>query len=826
MTSSLSSRAQNLLDRYAHFLTAHPWWVLGLWLIFVAAMSTGSGWLTFRSDERVFFAEENPLLVQLDAFQKRYGKEDNAVILVHAREGDLIRGEHLAAIARITADAWKTPHARRVDSPTNFLIVSGDAENMSVDHFWRTVDPVDPKSLQALREKANETPLLMGRILSHDFRTGIIVVSLRLPSAKTGGDAAGGEPPAGERGHTESGMPHTEDILSLLEANTPQTGEAADAVDPDPVETVVADLRKRLDVYRAEYPGLEFRLSGSVALDAAFTEASEMDAALLIPAMVTLTLLLLLAQIRSFSAVIATMLVIGASIGSALGLGGYCGVPLSSVSVASPFVIIIVALCGAVHFSFAVRRAAGDPVHSVIDAMRDTAWPIFLMAATTATGFFSLGFSESPPFGHLGFLCGFGTVFAWLYTMTMLPAFLSLFPPRKGHTGLIGLETSFRALGRRIAQHPKIALCMTLLPALFFSAFITRNQLDDRYIRYFDHRFEFRRDTDALNKYLGGFYTLEFDLRAERGEGKRGISELNYLHSVDHLAEWLRVQEGVTHVAGQADRIKMISRAVGGGGPDAYIIPNDSLVAEQLLALYELQLPYGFDLAEELVVDHSASRMTVALNDLSSAQTLELAEKARDWIERNEPALVSSAEATGTSNMFSHIGMRNIRNMVTGTIVSFVVVAGFLLLAFRNFTLTAISMVANILPGLAAIGGWGLIVGEVGMAVATIISMTLGIIVDDTIHIVTGIQRRLHLGLGVREAIEDTFGTVGPGVISTTVCLSSGFFVLSLSGFQINAWIGLMTAIVTLIAIVFDLFFVPAAFALLYSRKETQQTCV
>jgi predicted RND superfamily exporter protein len=815
---SFASRIPYRLDRYVHFLTAHPWRVLALWLLFVAAMSTGSGWLTFRSDERVFFAEENPLLVQLDAFQARYGKEDNAVILVHAREGDLIRGDRLAAIARITADAWKVPYARRVDSPTNFLIVSGNAEDMSVDHFWRTVDPVDPQALQKLREKANETPLLMGRILSRDFRTGIIVVSLRLPTTSPG-DAETAPATDDQR---PDGTPQNEDILSLLEGTAPQTGAAAPD-DADPVGTIVADLRKRLVGYRAEYPELEFRLSGSVALDAAFTEASEMDAALLIPAMVTLTLLLLLAQIRSFSAVIATMLVIGASIGSALGLAGYCGVPLSSVSVASPFVIIIVALCGAVHFSFAVRRAEGAPAHSVADAMRDTAWPIFLMSATTATGFFSLGFSESPPFRHLGFICGSGTVFAWLYTMTMLPAFLSRFPPRKGRTGLIGLESSFRALGRWIARNPKTALSLALLPALFFSAFITRNQLDDRYIRYFDNRFEFRRDTDVLNQYLGGFYTLEFDLR---GKGGRGISEPDYLHSVDRLEEWLRAQEGVTHVAGQADRIKMISRAVGSGGQEAYAIPDNGAVAEQLLALYELQLPYGFDLAEELVVDHSASRMTVALSDLSSAQTLELAEKTRDWIERNEPMLAGSAEATGTSNMFSHIGMRNIRNMITGTIVSFIVVAGFLLLAFRNFTLTAISMVANVLPGLAAIGGWGLIVGEVGMAVATIISMTLGIIVDDTIHIVTGIQHRLRLGLDVREAIEDTFGKVGPGVISTTVCLSSGFFVLALSGFQINAWIGLMTAIITLIAIIFDLFFVPAAFTLLYSRKETQQTCV
>jgi hypothetical protein len=616
----------------------------------------------------------------------------------------------------------------------------------------------------------------MERLLAEDGRTGLIAVSLDVPKGKKNAAAL--------------------DVMSFM--------------------------RERIPDYRARYPDLELYVTGSAALDAAFVQASIQDSTTLIPAMYGLFVVFLALLLQAVVPVVAAFVTVSGAIAAAMGLGAAMGMPLTSVSVSAPFVISIIALCGVVHLVFAVaaeRRAANPQRAAVRNGLRRTAWPIFLTSATTACGFFSLGFAEVPPFAHLGLFAGIGTVVAWLLTMTVVPALLAQFPWRT-RGPLNHMQRLSGHIGAWAGRRPVAAIVLALVPAVSTAAFITHNQLDDRYVHYFDERFAFRQATDALHRYLGGFYTLEYDLPA----GKSGaISDPGYIRAVDRFSAWLRRQPEVTHVESHADRIKMIHRAVRGGDPEAYAVPDTPGAAAQLLALYEMQLPLGRDLSEDVATDKSATRLTARLTDVSTAQILDLKRRAADWIETHAPRLAEGKIATGTAVMFAHIGMRNIESMLTGTAVAFALIAGLLLIAFRSVTTTALAMVANTMPALSALGAWGLLVGEVGMAVATIVATTLGLVVDDTIHLVFAIRRRAASGGSLPEILGDALADVTPGISTTTLCIAGGFFVLSLSGFQINAWIGLMTAVVALIAFVFDLLFIPGAIGLLHDRSRRQR---
>ncbi|MCI0755769.1 efflux RND transporter permease subunit [Teichococcus vastitatis] len=758
--------------RMFEILLGKPWLSLLIALILVVASSVGAGFLHFRSDERVFFASDNPDLARLETFEARYGKDDTLLLLIEAKTGDLVTPERLTAMATIVDDLWTMSMVKRVDAPTNFQIASGDGEGLVIDQLWRLGDPTDTPSLERLRERAQQTDLLMGRLLTEDFRTALVALKFRIPPDQ------------------------------VAQASEGLTGE----------------LRNHVAQWREAYPELTFRISGSMALNTTFGEASAQDSALLIPLMFVVLLALLWLMVGSLVPVLISFTVITAAIASALGVGGYLGVPMTSVSVAAPFVITIVAVCDTVHFAFAAaeaRHKGHDRRAAVIHAAKMTAWPVLLASLTTAVGFFSLLFSDSPPFAHLGLLCGLGTVFAYIYAMTIGPALLTLIP-WKGREALVRFGPAIGRVAGWAARRPFPAMLLALIPALGAAAFIGNNRLDDRYVHYFDERFEFRRDADALNRTLGGFYTLEYDLPSP---ADAGVSNPGYLTALDRFGQWMRAQPEVTHVANHADRIKMVHRAMLDGAAEAYRVPADPAIAAQLLALYEMRLPFGMDLREQVTADRSASRMTVALKDVSTAETLALANRASAWIAREAPLLSSGSEATGTTTMFAHIGMRNIENMVLGTSLEFAVVGGMLLLAFRSFWMTGVAMVANILPAIAALGGWGLLVGEVGMAVAAVVAVTLGIVVDDTIHSMTALRRARARGLRSAELAREAFTEIGPGMLATTVCLAAGFFTLALSGFQINAWLGLMTGIVIVIAVIFDLLFIPAAFTLL-SKKD------
>ena len=760
-----------LYRAYIDAVLARPWAVLIAAILTASALSAGTSLLSFRADERVFFSAENPRLQALDDFHRRYGKEDNLILVVRAREGDLYTPEHVNAIADLADALWALDHVKRVDAITNFQAVTGDSDGMVVDHLWRQGDPTDPETLAAMRATAERMSLAMDRLISRDGRTAILAAGFRLPS---------------------------EDL--------------------DRAAAAALDQVRALAIRAAESnPGIELHISGSIALDRAFAEASASDGMLLIPIMFTLLLLMLGLLLWCWAPVLAALLVIGGAIGAALGLAGFFGIPLSSVSVSAPFVITIIGFADAVHFAFAAsaaRRAGADRRGAVVAAMEKTAMPILLTSVTTAVGFFSLAFAEVPPFGHLGIISGLGAVLAWALTMLIVPP-LMLVAPWSSAPTLDSMRGWLAGLGRWSATHPRRAIALSLGPALLASAFVGSSVLDDRYIRYFDDRFAFRVDTDVLNRELGGFYKLEYDLKAD---GYGSISDPDYLSDVDRFAEWYRDQAGVTHVESHPDRIKMIHRGLFGGGEDAHVLPQSEAAAAQLLALYEIQLPYGQDLSEQVVVDRSASRLSVSLDDRSTAEMVSLDRAAETWLVENAPRLAASAPATGTSAMFAYIGQRNIESMVLGSILAFSTITALLWLAFRSVGLAAIGFAANILPVLTALGVWGLTVGEVGMAVAAIAVVTMGIVVDDTIHLISALQRTR--GEDPADSVAMAMAESGPGVVATTLCLAAGFFVLALSGFAINAWLGLMTGIIALIALGFDLLFVPAAFALLARRES------
>ncbi|GJL54716.1 MAG: RND transporter [Nitrospirales bacterium] len=750
----------------AAIIVNRPWLTIGFVALLVTIVSVGSGGLTFRSDDRIFFSDDNPELQDLHRFEEKYGREDTIVFVITAKDGDLFTPEKLAIFNDVTDRAWHFPYVKRVDSVTNFQRVSAEGDEVIIDHLARSGDTITDAHARLLKDAAQQEPLLLGRLLSTDGTVGLVNVQFWL-NDELAGDMAG------------ELMEHARNVANEL---------------------------------RRQYDMVTIRISGSLALDNAFGEASARDGMVLTPMMFGLIFGLIGWIFRSSVVVGAAFLVIGGAIGAALGTAGFLSIPLSPPSVSAPFMILTLATADCIHLTAAVfRRArqnpAGDRRTIVWEGLCSTFRPITLTSATTAIGFFSLIFSESPPFGHLGVIAAIGVLYAWLLAVTVLPALLVVLPWQGTAHGLLVPDAWWERLHGVLERQPGLIIGVSLFVGLGMSVFAFTNVLDDRYVKYFDQSFAFRTDTDYMNQHLGGFYALEYSLNSGRPEG---IFQPDYLQQVDAFVEWMRQQSGVTHVTALSDVMRTINRGMNGGSQAAYVLPEDSSRAAQYLWLYEMSLPRGLDLHEQVTIDKAESRMTVSLEDLSTQEVLVLAERARNWVDANAPAFRDSARATGTTVLFSHIGQRNIDQMLTGTFAALLLISAILFVIFRSFSLGGAAVATNLVPPLAALGGWALFVGEVGMAVATIAAVTLGIVVDDTIHFVEATRRGQREGLNPNHAVLYALKHAGEGIVVTTVILVVGFACLAFSGFQINAWMGLMTAIVIGVALVFDLLFLPS----------------
>jgi len=168
------------------------------------------------------------------------------------------------------------------------------------------------------------------------------------------------------------------------------------------------------------------------------------------------------------------------------------------------------------------------------------------------------------------------------------------------------------------------------------------------------------------------------------------------------------------------------------------------------------------------------------------------------------------ANGASPSVMFAHIGYRNIRSMLTGTTLALVLISLVLIIALRSLKIGLVSLIPNLAPAAMAFGLWGLFVGEVGLGLSVVTGMTLGIVVDDTVHFLSKYLRaRREQHLNPPDAVRYAFSTVGMALTVTTLVLIAGFMVLTESPFKLNADMGLLTAVTIGFALIADFLFLP-----------------
>jgi predicted RND superfamily exporter protein len=334
-------------------------------------------------------------------------------------------------------------------------------------------------------------------------------------------------------------------------------------------------------------------------------------------------------------------------------------------------------------------------------------------------------------------------------------------------------------------------------------------------VEYFGERLEFRRDADFAIEHLTSPYVIGYSLGA--GESS-GINEPEYLRKLDDFANWLRAQPAVHHVSTFTDVMKRLNKNMHGDDPAYYRLPDERELAAQYLLLYEMSLPYGLDVNDQVNVDKSATRLEVTLRNIDFKILKRLKADSEAWLEKNAlPAM--RAEAAGPAVMFAYIAERNIYAMIRGTAIAFTLITLVLVISLRSVKIGAISLLPNLVPAAMAFGIWALVSGEVGFAVSIVASVSIGIIVDDTVHFLSKYLRaRRELGLGSADAVRYAFRTVGVALCVTSAILIVGFAALATSAFWPNATLGLLTALAIACALVADFLLLPPLLMALDSK--------
>ncbi len=764
---------QSLALRYALWVVSHPWRVVILWLCVIAAAASGLRTLTINNNYRQFFSADNPELLEFNALENTFVKNDTLNFVVAPENARVFSRETLTLVADLTARAWQIPYVSRVDSLTNFQHTEAQGDELSVRDLVADASDLDDAALARVKAIALAEPLLHGVLVNERAQVTAINVVVQLPRLDE---------------HLE-------------------------------VPQVVSAARALAKEFESANPGLKIYLTGAVMMDNAFAEESRKGIKSLIPISFALMVALVGVLFGHLIGALSTTLVIGLAIIVAMGLGSHLGYPISAATSAAPVVILTVAIANCVHVLEAYLQALHGGAarqEALIESVSHNLKPIFLASVTTVIGFLTFNFSEVPPFRQLGNLVAFGDIASYLLAISLLPAVLMLLPVGPAPRPLVKLTSLAALVEWVIARHRALALGLGLL-VFGLILCIPRNTLNDVFVDYFDPSVDFRRATDFMVENLTGVYHFYYTLEAGL-EG--GINEPEFLRETAAFVTWLRAQPEVKHVASYTDIVQRLNMNMHDDDPAMYRLPEERELAAQYLLLYEMSLPYGLDLNNQINVDKSAVKVSVAMRTLSSKASIEFNDKAEAWVRANARS-VTRVEGSGSALMFSRLGMRNIHSMLVGTVVALLLISGVLLFMLRSVKLGILSLIPNLVPLAMGFGLWGLFVGEVGLSLSVVASMALGIIIDDTVHFLVKYQRgRTVQGYSVEDAVRYAFRVNGRAMIVTTISLVAGFLVLTLSNFELNSSMGLLTAVVIGLALLADFFLLAPLLLLIDGRRH------
>ena len=748
-------------NAYGEFLLKNRILCLLALIVFTLFGASGAQFLYFDNDYRAFFGKENPQLNAFEKLQQTYTQVDN-VNFAFEPLGDqkANSSEVLAAVEELTEMGWQLPYSIRVDSLSNYQHTEVDQDDLIVRDLYFDALNMEENDKELVEIVSTSEPSLAGRVHDIAHRSTSVSVTVQIPGK-----------------------------------------------DPQELVVIAAAARKMAAEIEAKYP-VKIRTGGVVFLNNAFLEASMADSAKLIPMAFLFILIISYILLRSVVGVLNVFIVCILSIVFAMGCGGWMGVGLTPPSASAPIIIVTLAVADSIHLLVSALNRMRDGFtqkESILYSMKVNFKPVFLTSVTTAVGFMSLNFSDSPPFHDLGNISAVGVMAAWLYSITLLPIIVSFLPLGKPKNTIKILDGAMHKLGTFIADYYKAVLTLGLASSLLIISLIPLNEINDDFVKYFDESTEYRQDVDWISDNLTGVNIVQFSFPS--GESN-GVSEPAFLQKVSRFSDWARSQDEVTNVLSISDVFKRLNRDLNLGNPEYYSIPENRELAAQYLLLYELSLPFGLDLNNQLDINKSSTQVVVTLRDMTTNEM-------QAWIKTAETFILDDAaielKAVGPTVMFAYIAERNIESMLTGTIVAIFIISGLILIALRDLRLGLISLVPNLLPIAVAFGFWGVLVGQVNLAVSVVTGLALGIVVDDCVHFLSKYQlARKELGLNTREAVISAFTAVGTALVVTTIILVVGFSVLAQSTFGLNSITATLTGIAISIALVADLSLLPA----------------
>lgn len=748
------------------WILQHRYLVIVTSLVLVGLAATGNQHLRFNPDLRTLYDQQHPIVQQLVLVEEEFTKRDQIIVVLSVEQGTVYQPEIVELIQILTNKAWQMPYASRVDSLSNFQYTFADGDDLIVSDLVPAGEHDDPMILRRLRSVAETDPALQRAVVSSEGDVTAVNISFQ---AQT---------------HNQ-----------LMEA-MPEFVSATQAM--------VNDLAE-------QYPQVTFRLSGNHAVNFSIQSYAQNDSAVLIPSMLLIMAIILLVLLRSVYACFACVVVVIATGASTMGIFGWLGLETEIVSIIAPIVVMTLAVADAVHVvngAIQGRSSGLNQWESILSSLKLNFQPIFLTSLATVFGVITFSFTDFPPLRKLAVIIAVGVSIAFLLSVTLLPAILSLRPLKNRRNAKPG-PVLVTLSGFSTGYAKTIALCCIPVAGLVFWL-VPMNVMDESPRVFFEKQTPERQVNDFVEEKLAGVVSTDI---AIYGEGPDSVMAPEFLDVVARFTSYLRERDDISYAVSITDTLKRLNRSLHGDDESYYQLPESREMAAQYLLLYELSLPTGMELTHQLNIDKSATLVSVMRASSTAEAAVRLNRETRAWFEREAPEL--RVAVTGVGQSASELAYTYlIPSMLQGGVIAILTVCLILLFALRSVRLGLLGMLATCFPIAIGYAGWAVYSGVLGFAVSAVAGICLGVVVDFSIHFLSKYRMAKVMGQSTVQSIEFAYDKVARAIWVTMIVLVSGFWVLTRSDIGLNSDLGLLTGFVILLSAFFNLTVLPALLVL------------
>ena len=829
MRIDLKNIGNFLLDRY----------LLILLLVFTLTIITSIGLSNFKLD-----ASSDALVLESDESLKTYREAEDEfgdssfLIVTYEPKNELFSEYSLKKISQLESDLKNIDGVDSVlsilDAPIFFQPRVGLSEVS--DNLKNLTDPeVD---LNLAKEEIINNPIYKELIISNDGKTTAMQVVLK-----------------GNKEYNQL-INSRYEILEKLDSREPLTSKTTNQLQND-LENIntriseinnqesefnkllIAEIRQTLDIYRDE---ATIYLGGPSMIATDMMEYIESDLVIFGTAVAFIFALMLYLFFGSLWYVLLPLLNAFLATFITAGFLGFMDWKISVVSSNFIALLLILTISLTVHLLVKINEIKKEKNlrNAIVEGYGQMFAPCFFAALTTAVAFLSLTFGELKPVIEFGKMMAFGISIAFILTFTFLPCAIYLVSKIKTKDYLSLHKITSWILD--FSNNNKIIIGSSfIIVFIIFSYGVSKLEVENRFIDYFDKETEIYQGMYEIDSKLGGTATLDIIIseptesdipeKSKMQNIATNVAVIANDFSFDDLFEDDLFEDMTSDASGYwwntyslktledihdyLDSIPEIGKvlSVASGIKLAREINDGEDLNDFELALLRSVLPE--DIRETLLYsyinkDDSVVRISTRVNESSAnLNRNELLEKINFDLQNEFNLKPGQYEITGLAVLYNNMLQSLFQSQIGSLLIVFAVISIMLLIIFKSFKVMVIGLIPNIFVASSVMGLLGLLKIPLDIMTITVAAISVGMAVDNTIHYIYRYKKELKKTNSVEHALENAHTTTGRAIFYTATTIAAGFCILSLSNFFPTVLFGLFTSLAMVLAFITSLTVLP-----------------